>query len=163
MAIQSQLTRVSDPVPFQWLAQDRELCENTKFIDIDFEELMTTKREIILNTPKMRELLSLTTDQPSEKGVILDSDEYTALGCDLRNLRRLERLVSSVVDIDQCLVLCIAEVSITYMAPEDSDALIAWTTTLSPGILSLSQPTRGLADQTRRDFLPIGAAMPRSA
>ncbi|EXJ84388.1 hypothetical protein A1O3_05055 [Capronia epimyces CBS 606.96] len=123
-----------DPIPFQWMAQDRDLCGNTKFIDIDFEELMITKREVILNTPKMRELLSLPADLPAENGVVLDSDEYTALGCDLRNLRRLERLVKSVVDIDRCLVLCIAEVSITYMSPEDSDALIAWTTTLSPDV-----------------------------
>ncbi|EHY52861.1 tRNA methyltransferase ppm2 [Exophiala dermatitidis] len=123
-----------DPIPFQWMAQDKELCEHTKFIDIDFEELMLTKREIILNTPKMKELLTLSTESPSEKGVILDSEEYTALGCDLRNLRRLKRLVNAVVDIEDCLVLCIAEVSITYMAPEDSDALIAWTTTLSSDV-----------------------------
>ncbi|EXJ95824.1 hypothetical protein A1O1_00948 [Capronia coronata CBS 617.96] len=123
-----------DPLPFQWMAQDRDLCGNTKFIDVDFDELMVSKREIILNTPKMKDMLSLTPDRPTEKGVVLDTEEYTALGCDLRNLRRLERLVRSVVDIDQCLVLCVAEVSITYMSPDDSDPLIAWTTTLSPDV-----------------------------
>ncbi|KIX08354.1 uncharacterized protein Z518_03010 [Rhinocladiella mackenziei CBS 650.93] len=122
-----------DPIPFQWMSQDRELCSNTRFIDVDFEELMISKREIILNTPKMRDMLSLIGDLPLEKGIILDTDEYVALGCDLRNLRRLEHLLKSVVDIEQCLVLFIAEVSITYMATEDSDALIAWTTSLAPG------------------------------
>jgi tRNA wybutosine-synthesizing protein 4 len=125
----------SDPIPFQWLAQYRDTCDNTKFIDIDFKELMLSKREIILNTPKMKDLLSNPT-VPVENDVLLDSEEYAAIGCDLRNLKRLERLMKTVVDIDQCLVLCIAEVSITYMSVDDSDSLIAWTTTLSPGMLS---------------------------
>lgn len=115
------------------MAQEPELCSGTKFVDIDFEELMISKREIILNTPKMRDMLSINSDIPLERGIILDSEEYVAVGCDLRNLRRLERLLRSVVDLDDCLVLCLAEVSITYMAPEDSDALIAWSSTLSPG------------------------------
>ena len=115
------------------MAQDGDLCSNTKFIDVDFEELMISKREIILNNPRMRDLLSSHANQPLAKGVLLDAEEYAAVGCDLRNLRRLERLLKSVVDIEQCLVLCAAEVSITYMATEDSDALIAWSATLSPG------------------------------
>jgi len=127
------LTFGSDPIPFQWLAQYRDTCDNTKFIDIDFSELMLSKREIILNTPKMKDLLSNPTTTLGSD-VLLDSEEYAAIGCDLRNLKRLERLLKTVVDIDQCLVLCIAEVSITYMSVDDSDALIAWTTTLSPGM-----------------------------
>ncbi|KIY04171.1 uncharacterized protein Z520_00863 [Fonsecaea multimorphosa CBS 102226] len=123
-----------DPLPFQWMAQHPDLCGNTKFIDVDFEELMISKREIILNTPKMSEMLSTTPDRGSMKGVVLDSDVYVAIGCDLRNPPRLERLLRSVVDIDQCLVLCVAEVSITYMATKDADALIAWTSTLSPDV-----------------------------
>lgn len=95
---------------------------------------MLSKREIILNTPKMKDLLSNPTVS-TNNDVLLDSEEYSAIGCDLRNPRRLERLLKTVVDIDQCLVLCVAEVSITYMSVEDSDALIAWTTTLSPGML----------------------------
>ena len=115
------------------MAHERHLCENTRFIDVDFEELMISKREIILNTPKMSDLLTPKADHSPGQGILLDTEEYVALGCDLRNLRRLERLLKSVIDIDQCLVLCIAEVSITYMATEGSDALITWTTTLSPG------------------------------
>ena len=119
------------------MAQDSNLCSNTKFIDVDFEELMKSKRDIILNNPRMRDLLSSNTNRPLVKGVLLDAERYAAAGCDLRNLRRLERLLKSVVDIEQCLVLCVAEVSITYMAIEDSDALIAWSATLSPGESSL--------------------------
>ena len=133
---------LSDPIPFQWLAQDKNLCSGTKFVDVDFGELMISKREIIRNTPRMRDLLSINADMSQETGIVLDSEEYVAIGCDLRNLRRLERLLRSVVDLDDCLVLCVAEVSITYMAAEDSDALIAWTSTLSPGKKHISPPFR---------------------
>ncbi|KIV93932.1 hypothetical protein, variant 1 [Exophiala mesophila] len=94
---------------------------------------MHTKCEMILSTPKMNDLL---TDplKPTEGGVLLDSNEYAALGCDLRNLKRFGRLLNEVADIENCLVLCVAEVSITYMSVDDSDALIAWTSSLSPDV-----------------------------
>lgn len=68
-----------------------------------------------------------------EKSILIDSAEYAAIGCDLRNLTRLDRLVKSVIDIDQCLVLCVAEVSIAYMQTDDADAVISWAATLSSG------------------------------
>jgi tRNA wybutosine-synthesizing protein 4 len=120
------------------MAHHKELCNNTKFVDVDFEALMITKREIIQYTPQMKDMLSMPTDPGLEKGVVFDSVEYSGIGCDLRNLTRLKRLISSVVDVDQCLVLCIAEVSITYMSTQDADALIRWTTTLSPGKFNFS-------------------------
>ncbi|ETI21564.1 hypothetical protein G647_07911 [Cladophialophora carrionii CBS 160.54] len=123
-----------DPLPFSWMAHHKELCNNTKFLDVDFEALMVTKREIILNTPQMKEMLSMTPEAELENGVVFDSVEYSGIGCDLRNLTRLERLIKSVVDVDQSLILCVAEVSITYMSTEDADALIRWTTTLSPDV-----------------------------
>lgn len=126
----------SDPLPFQWLARDPELCANTKFIDVDYELLMETKRKIVRETPKMRDLLhpfnsDATGNDPS---VLIDSEEYAAVGCDLRNIPRLERLLRNVVDIDNCLVLCVAEVSITYMQTQAADALISWSSSLSPDV-----------------------------
>lgn len=136
MPLRYCLTRlISDPVPFQWLSHDSHLCMNTKFIDVDYEPLMETKREVIINTPKMRDLLRPFNDdfKGSDPSVPIDSEEYTAIGCDLRNLRRLERLLRSVVDIDHCLILCVAEVSITYMDTDAADALMAWSSRLSRG------------------------------
>ena len=123
----------SDPIPFQWLARDRQLCQNAKFIDIDYEALIMTKRDIIQATPKMRELLTKCSDTNRDPSILLNTEEYAAVGCDLRNTKRLERLLRSVAELDDCLVLCVAEVSITYMHTDAADALIAWATTLSPG------------------------------
>lgn len=96
---------------------------------------MVSKRNIISATPKMLEMLNPKEDaNPTyEKSILFDTIEYSAIGCDLRNLPRLERLIKSVTEIEQCLILCVAEVSITYMHTNEADALIAWTATLSPG------------------------------
>ena len=153
----------SDPLPFSWMAHHPELCDNTKFIDVDFTALMESKREIIFNTPQMKDMLSATTDLEQEEGVVFDSAEYAGIGCDLRNLRRLKRLITAVAEIDQCLVLCVSEVSITYMNTDDADALIRWTTTLSPGEgRSVCSPEL-IIDGFRHNVLSIGAAISRSS
>lgn len=94
---------------------------------------METKCKIIRDTPKINNLLhAFNTDATgADPSILYDSEEYAAVGCDLRNLRRLGRLLHKVVDIENCLVLCVAEVSITYMQTEAADALIAWSSNLS--------------------------------
>jgi len=123
-------------VPFQWLAQDPSICANTKFVDVDYELLMQTKRKIIRETPKMFNLLHPYNADATgtDKSVLIDSEEYAAIGCDLRNIPRLERLLREVVDVENCLILCVAEVSITYMQTQAADDLISWSSTLSPNV-----------------------------
>ena len=94
---------------------------------------MEKKREVILNSSKLRAVLTIEDELPSHNGIILNSNEYAAVGCDLRNLRRLDRLVKKVASLKDCLVLCVAEVSLAYMSVKDSDAVLSWATTLSPG------------------------------
>jgi len=73
-----------------------------------------------------------------EGDILYRSDQYFQLGCDLRDLTRLNQVLSSVVDIKNSLVMFTAEVSITYMNVEASDALIKWASTLPEGKYSLS-------------------------
>ncbi|ETN42197.1 uncharacterized protein HMPREF1541_04138 [Cyphellophora europaea CBS 101466] len=123
-----------DPLPFQWLSTEPELCTNTKFIDIDYEKLMESKRKIVLEASDLAKLFRPNHASPPNDGVLLDSDKYYILGCDLRNPKKIGRIIKSLVDIQNCIVLCVAEVSITYMAPDDSDAVLAWSSTLSPDV-----------------------------
>lgn len=127
---------LSDPLPFQWLARDPALCANTKFVDVDYEPLMQTKCKIVKETSRINSLLNPVAPDTAvnEKSVLFESQEYVQIGCDLRNTSRLERLLRNVVDIDRCLILCVAEVSITYMQTDAADTLIAWTSTLSPDV-----------------------------
>lgn len=122
----------SDPLPFQWLARFPELCRNVRFVDVDYGALMLTKKDIIEATPQLRDLLRVQT-APQDGYTVLDADEYRAIGCDLRDIPGLNKSVKSLVNNEDCLVLCIAEVSITYMNPDAADALIEWAVTLSSG------------------------------
>ena len=49
-----------------------------------------------------------------------------ALGCDLGESNRLDELLAGIIDIPRSLILCIAEVSMTYMDVKSADALIEW-------------------------------------
>ncbi|KAK5030606.1 tRNA methyltransferase ppm2 [Exophiala sideris] len=125
-----------DPLPFQWLARENTLCSNTKFVDVDYEPLLETKRGIIANHPEMRDLLhsDVAFSYATDPAILIDSQEYAAIGCDLRNLPKLTRLLASVVNLEDSIVLCIAEDSTSYMRTEAADALVAWTSTLSTDV-----------------------------
>ena len=66
--------------------------------------------------------------------VYLRSEQYLAIGCDLRDLTSLECMLRSELDITSSSVLFVAEVSATYMPVADSDALIQWASTLEHGM-----------------------------
>jgi tRNA wybutosine-synthesizing protein 4 len=102
------------------------------FIDVDYKELMMKKRDVVHNTTELNSMLNHTRVS-SEGDVLLCSDEYLQLGCDLRDLHGLERILSSVIDVQGSLILLTAEVSITYMDVEAADALIQWAATLPYG------------------------------
>lgn len=131
-----------DPLPFRWLSQKGDLCSNTKFVDVDYELLIETKRDIIMCQPEMRDLLH-SADSTDDPAIPIDSDEYAAIGCDLRNTRRLDRLLGQVVDLKDASVLCIAEDSTTFMPVKSADALIWWSAGLSRGQSQLLLPNFG--------------------
>lgn len=109
---------------------------------------MITKATIIKDTPVLEELVK-PKDVPSLDFVI-EGERYCGIGCDLRDLQTLDLAIGSVKGLDEALVLCIAEVSITYMDPDASDALIAWARTLSDGKSGWAVPVRKLLIRTRR-------------
>jgi tRNA wybutosine-synthesizing protein 4 len=121
-----------DPLPFQWLAREPELCRNVRFVDVDYKALMLTKTEIIEATSRMRDLLTPQA-LPVDGYTVLNAAEYLAVGCDLRDIAGLSATIGSLTKPDECLVLCVAEVSVTYMKPDAADALIEWAAHLSSG------------------------------
>ncbi|RMZ80227.1 hypothetical protein DV738_g2770, partial [Chaetothyriales sp. CBS 135597] len=139
-----------DPIPFQWLTNEPAICKNVKFIDVDYDALMESKRDIVINTPELSSLFTVRDPPGQRSGILYHSDQYSILGCDLKNLKRLKDLVTAVVDVDQCVVLCVAEVSITYMATPDADALSPdgldnpFTATMVKHFEKLGTPLRSL-------------------
>ena len=92
---------------------------------MDFPELIFKKAKIVSSTPQICELLGeVGTSENSD--ISLQSERYYAVGCDLADAGKLDELVGTLVDLSKCLVLCTAEVSITYMNVHAADSLIAW-------------------------------------
>lgn len=96
------------------------------FVDVDHPALVEKKCDMISNTSQLRDLLG-PYDRPLDpSGLTLRSQHYLAIGCDLADITRFDMLLASEVQLSNCLVLCTAEVSLTYMDSNAADALIRW-------------------------------------
>ncbi|KAL2362200.1 hypothetical protein RJZ56_004894 [Blastomyces dermatitidis] len=122
-----------DPLPFQFLSRDAALCQNAIFVDIDHHKLMLKKRDIVTQCAALRGLLSDVQLTAETGSVLMRSKEYVGIGCDLGDLQKLEAALKDVVGLDKASILCIAEVSITYMEVKLADALIRFMPKLSKG------------------------------
>lgn len=124
---------ISDPLPFQFLSREKELCKNAKFIDIDYHKLMVNKRNMVNQTEELSSLFH-DLELPEESNtVLLRSEKYVGIGCDLGELQKLEETLSSEIGSTDVAILCTAEVSLTYMDVAAADALISWASSLSKG------------------------------
>jgi tRNA wybutosine-synthesizing protein 4 len=132
------------------LAKQSAACRNAVFIDVDYEALMQTKRDVIVQTPQLYEILSGFHTTAPDKAVLLTSMHYTAIGCDLTNTTRLEAAIKSELALDNCDVLFLAEVSLTYMETSAADAVILWASKL----------TKSVQFCLLEQFLPGGADHP---
>ncbi|PVI03159.1 LCM-domain-containing protein, partial [Periconia macrospinosa] len=119
-----------DPLPFQFWHRHDLLCKDAVFVDVDYPQLIGKKRDRMLLHDVLRNALLRTNLRPSEFPVFVRSDQYMALGCDLRNLNHLETLLKAEIDLANSSILFVAEVSLTYMPVTDSDSLLAWASTL---------------------------------
>lgn len=122
----------SDPNPWQCLSRYPKACENVIFVDVDYMPLMEKKRDVVRSAAELNEMLADLTF-PESGNVLLRSDRYLQVGCDLRELSELSAVLASAVDMEKCLILCTAEVSITYMNVEAADALVKWASKLPDG------------------------------
>ncbi|KPM35268.1 tRNA wybutosine-synthesizing protein 4 [Neonectria ditissima] len=123
----------SDVLPWQCHHRYANACENTVFLDIDYPDLMRKKRAVVLATPQLRELLGpdpIISENDTDQ-ILLRSEKYCQLGCDLRQLDALRHCLESFLPLSECSVLFVAEVSITYMDTHSADALIDWASSIA--------------------------------
>lgn len=123
----------SDPLPFQLLSHKPTLCGNAKFVDIDYEKLMLTKRNAILQNKELSDIVPITDARPENDPVVIRNDSYLGIGCDLKDLQKLEETLNRELDLSNYSIFCTAEVSLTYMDVKSADALIQWVSKLSNG------------------------------
>jgi tRNA wybutosine-synthesizing protein 4 len=115
------------------LSREPSLCENASFIDIDYEKLMFTKRDAIQRNDVLNDLVPMESILPKNESVVMRSEHYLGIGCDLKNIQKLEDILSREFDLSQFSIFCTAEVSLTYMDVKSADALIHWVSKLSNG------------------------------
>ena len=116
----------SDPLAFQWLSKHQSIRNGCRFVDLDFPDLIAKKADVIANTPQLRQVIDPLERPSSPGGLAIRSENYFALGCDLGDSNRLDELLAESIDRSRSLILCIAEVSMTYMDVKAADALIEW-------------------------------------
>ncbi|KAL5424881.1 hypothetical protein PMIN07_012053 [Paraphaeosphaeria minitans] len=138
-----------DPLPFQFWHRHPTLSQTAIFVDVDYPQLITRKRDRILGNELLRNALFGTNLRPSQAPVYIRSSRYLALGCDLRDLEMLDRLLRTEVDATNASFLFVAEVSVTYMPTPDADSVIRWASTLEDARFCLLE-----------QFLPQGSEHP---
>lgn len=83
---------------------------------------------MVMETRELRELLGpdVIISKSTKEKVLLRSDKYCQLACDLRELQVFKETLESLVSLDNADVLFVAEVSVTYMDTYSADSLIQW-------------------------------------
>ena len=96
-------------------------------MDVDFPTLIERKWDMIRSTPALCELLHIDPGQEIDGEMHSDAGHYVMLGCDLKDTGTLESIIQNLChDATTALILCIAEVSVTYMDVHAADCLIQW-------------------------------------
>lgn len=89
---------------------------------------MQKKVSVISTTPQLKDLLPNLNTTINKDGLFCRSDNYAAIGCDLRNLDFLSFILKEQMNVETCKVaiLFVAEVSIAYMDHSGSQAVLEW-------------------------------------
>ena len=131
-SLSSEANLKSDVLPFRMLSHARDLCNWTKFIDIDFPQLMEKKCKTIRKKANFFDLLDRIREPMDSSLVKLRSDQYVAIGCDLADIKALKMVVEAECDMRSAFFV-ISEVSTTYMEPVVADRLLEWAAALGQG------------------------------
>ncbi|KAF4824684.1 tRNA wybutosine-synthesizing protein 4 [Colletotrichum tropicale] len=119
----------SDVLPWQCEVRYPNACRDVTFIDVDYPDLIQKKRRIVLDTPELHALLG-TWEVNDKSPIVLQSQKYCQIACDLRQLSALENALSKLFDLSATEFFFVAEVSITYMDTEGADGVINWAGSL---------------------------------
>ncbi|KAJ5101732.1 LCM-domain-containing protein [Penicillium alfredii] len=124
-----------DPLPFMLLSDEMQSTRRGQavFVDIDYEKLMVNKKNAIHQTKEITDVLGEDVEfLPDQDAIQIRSPQYIAVGCDLKNLAKLDDVLRTrILPSADCSVLFLAEVSLTYMDVESANAVINWASTLT--------------------------------
>ncbi|OHE92297.1 leucine carboxyl methyltransferase [Colletotrichum orchidophilum] len=119
----------SDVLPWQCQVRYPDSCRDVTFLDVDYPDLIQKKRQIVLETPELQDLMGaweVNDDSP----IVLKSQKYCQVECDLRQLSVLQSCLEALFDVPKTDFMFVAEVSITYMDTEGANGVIEWAATV---------------------------------
>jgi tRNA wybutosine-synthesizing protein 4 len=102
-------------------------------VDIDYEKLMVNKKTAIQSSDDIIRHLEDVEFFPDTDPIQIRSKRYLAVGCDLKNLEKLDKVLRTEILPERCSVLFLAEVSLTYMDVKSANAVVNWASKLSDG------------------------------
>lgn len=132
-----QTNHCSDPLPFIILHKFPELVDKTTFVDVDYPQLMQKKRACIDQADDLKNSFPFLRNWTSKEPAVWQAGQYVTVGCDLRQLAELERILKSVANAENKAILFVAEVSVAYMDVKSADAVVSWASSFNDGALNL--------------------------
>lgn len=103
--------------------------------EVDFPDVARRKAERIRDTPELCALTGPFQYGDPASSLCFESLDYRILGLDLRQLQRLDQVLTTVGLDAAAPTLLLAEAVLTYLEPDNSAALIAWAAQRFPNAL----------------------------
>ncbi|KAG8363443.1 hypothetical protein BUALT_Bualt19G0023100 [Buddleja alternifolia] len=132
------------------------------YVELDFKEVTSKKAALIENSAQLRDKVGEAASISQEKGEVL-GDHYKLLPVDLRDIQKLDDIIS-LANLDPSLpTFIIAECVLIYLDPESSRAIVGWTSrTFSTSIFFLYEqirPDDAFGQQMIRNLESRGCAL----
>ncbi|XP_077197122.1 tRNA wybutosine-synthesizing protein 4 isoform X2 [Paroedura picta] len=106
--------------------KDQGLLEKAIFLEVDFPDVAAHKAALIASQEELAAMVGHRTREQESGVVHFAAEDYRLLGVDLAELPKLEEALCCAGLNPQVPTLLLAEVVLTYMEVERSDALIHW-------------------------------------
>ncbi|KAG4132571.1 hypothetical protein ERO13_D08G040100v2 [Gossypium hirsutum] len=107
------------------------------YVELDFKEVTSKKASLIESYSQLRDKIGATASISRENGEVL-SDHYKLLAVDLRDIQKLDDVIS-LANMDPSLpTFIIAECVLIYLDPDSSRSIVGWASkTFSTAIFFL--------------------------
>lgn len=101
---------------------------------------MQKKRACINQAEDLKASFPFLQDWTVKDPEVWQAGQYLAVGCDLRQLSELERILNSVANAKDKAILFVAEVSVAYMDVKSADAVVSWASSFKDGEFNRFRP-----------------------
>lgn len=132
------------------------------YVELDFKEVTSKKAALIETCSQLSNKVGVAASISREKGEVL-SDHYKLLPVDLRDIEKLDHIIS-LANLDPSLpTFIIAECVLIYLDPDSSCAIVGWASkTFSTSIFFLYEqihPDDAFGQQMIRNLESRGCAL----